>query len=87
MDKHKLSILKNPLVNVNGSITPRPCTTTDLAHVYGVNRRTINSWLKPFDAEIGKRTAYYYTQKQVQVIFEKLGEPMPIDFDNLKQAA
>lgn len=87
MDKHKLSILKNPLVNVNGSITPRPCTITDLAHVYGVNRRTINSWLKPFDSEIGKRTAYYYTQKQVQVIFEKLGEPMPIDFDNLKQAA
>jgi hypothetical protein len=87
MDKTKLTILKNPLVNVNGSITPRPCTTTDLAHVYGVNRRTINSWLKPFATLIGERTAYYYTQKQVEIIFEKLGDPMPIDFDNLKQAA
>jgi hypothetical protein len=87
MNKSKLTILKNPLVNVNGTITARPCTNTDLAHVYGVNRRTVFTWLKPFEAELGKRIAYYYTQKQVEIIFEKLGEPMPIDFDNLKEAA
>jgi hypothetical protein len=83
----KHNYIKNPLVNNDGSITPRPCTVTDLAMIYGVNRRTINTWLKPFEAEIGKRSAYYFTQKQIQIIFEKLGEPMPVDFENLKVAA
>jgi hypothetical protein len=79
--KTKQMYLRNPLVNRNGSVTPRPCTTTDLALVYGVDRRTIANWLKPFADEIGKRNTYYFTQKQVEVIFEKLGKPKELEFE------
>lgn len=87
MKSIKLQYLKNPLVNPNGTITIRPCTTTDLGMVYGVDRRTIHAWLKPFEAEIGKRISYYFTQKQVQVIFDKLGEPPVVDFEKIELAA
>jgi hypothetical protein len=76
--KTKQMYLRNPLINRNGSVTPRPCTTTDLAVVYGVNRRTLANWLKPFADQIGKRNTYYFTQKQVKVIFEKLGVPRDV---------
>jgi hypothetical protein len=87
MKNPKIIYLKNPLVNVNGTITPRPCTTTDLAMVYGVNRRTVAIWMKPFDKEIGKKEAYYFTQKQVETIFTKLGEPRTFDFEKFSIAA
>lgn len=87
MQKTKLQILKNPLINVDGSITARPCTNVDLGVVYGVNRRTIITWLKPFEKEIGQRISYFYTQKQVQIIFDCLGEPQYIDFEKLKMVA
>jgi hypothetical protein len=87
MEKTKLQVLKNPLVNVDGSITARPCTNVDLGFVYGVDRRTIISWLKPFENAIGKRISYFYTQKQVQIIFESLGEPQHVDFEKLKMVA
>ncbi len=48
----------------------------ELADLYGVSLKTFNAWLKPFAAEIGKRPrTYYYNAKQVQVIFDKLGNP------------
>jgi hypothetical protein len=78
--------LKNPLLNRNGSITPRPCTTTDLSLVYGVNRRTVAVWLRPFKSMLGERIFYYYTQKQVELIFEKLGAPRDLDRERLKMA-
>lgn len=87
MKRTKLQILKNPLVNIDGTITPRPCTNVDLSFVYGVDRRTLISWLKPFNTEIGVRISYIYTQKQVQIIFEKLGEPQNVDFEKLEMVA
>lgn len=87
MERTKLQILKNPLVNIDGTVTPRPCTNVDLGFVYGVDRRTIIAWLKPFEAEIGKRISYFYTQRQVQIIFEKLGEPQNVDFEKLEMVA
>ena len=87
MEKSKLQILKNPLINVDGTVSPRPCTNVDLGFVYGVDRRTIIAWLKPFDKEIGQRISYFYTQKQVKIIFEKLGEPLNIDFEKLAMVA
>jgi hypothetical protein len=82
--KTKLLYLKNPLLNRNGSITPRPCTTTDLSLVYGVNRRTVAVWLRPFRAMLGERISYYYTQKQVELIFEKLGAPRDLEWERLE---
>jgi hypothetical protein len=87
MQKTKMQILKNPLVNIDGSICARPCTNVDLGLVYGVDRRTIISWLKPFEKEIGKRISYFYTQKQVQIIFECIGEPLHVDFEKLAMVA
>jgi hypothetical protein len=87
MQKTKLQILKNPLVNSDGSVTARPCTNMDLCTVYGVGRRTMISWLKPFSNEIGQRISYFYTQKQVDIIFEKLGEPQNVNFENLSMVA
>ena len=87
MEKSTLRILKNPLINLDGSISPRPCTNVDLGLVYGVDRRTVIAWLKPFEKEIGSRISYFYTQKQVQLIFDKLGEPQHIDFEKLKMIA
>jgi hypothetical protein len=81
LNKKRNFYLQNPLINNNGTITPRPCTNTDLCMVYGVHRRTIEAWLKPFSAQIGDRVSYYYTQKQVEFIFEKLGEPKDFDFE------
>jgi hypothetical protein len=48
----------------------------ELAHLYGVSLKTFHAWLKPFEKEIGKRPkTYYYSAKQVKIIFEKLGNP------------
>jgi len=65
----------NPLLNKDGSITARPCHTSHFTEVYGVTRRTFYSWLRPIRAEIGRKTSFYYTLAQVELIFEKLGHP------------
>jgi hypothetical protein len=85
--KIKQICMSNPLINFNGSITPRPCTVTDFAIVYGVDRRTLGIWLKPFANEIGERKTYYFTQKQVELIFEHLGQPREFDFERWAMVA
>jgi hypothetical protein len=65
----------NPLINKKGIVSPRPCTNKDLAFVYGINRRTFGIWLKPHAELIGRKYTYYYTQKQVELIFQLLGKP------------
>mgnify|MGYP000906849485 FL=1 len=80
MSRTKRNAYLNPLINKDGSITPRPCTNTDFAVVYGVNRRTFATWLKPFKAEIGERKSYFYTQAQVEIVFKRIGTPQHFDF-------
>jgi hypothetical protein len=46
-----------------------------LATLYNVSRNTFKKWLRPHLNDIGERTGWYYTSKQVSIIFEKLGEP------------
>ena len=81
MSRTKKRILLNPLINMNGTITARPCTKTDLGMVYGVHRKTISKWIKPFVQEVDKRLSHYYTQAQVEFIFQKLGTPKNFDFE------
>jgi hypothetical protein len=50
-------------------------TPLELAHLYKVNKRTLYGWLKPHSEKIGDRTGNFYTPKQVQQIFEAIGEP------------
>ncbi|MBX7227788.1 MAG: DUF4248 domain-containing protein [Chitinophagales bacterium] len=53
----------------------RPCCLKDLAMMYDVKPRTIKVWLKPFEEAIGEKNGRYYTIRQMEIIFEKLGEP------------
>lgn len=46
-----------------------------LSELYGVNKRTMARWLKPFETEIGKRIGYYFSVAQVKTIFQKLDLP------------
>lgn len=48
---------------------------SQLASAYGVGLDTFNSWIKPFQEEIKEYRGKVYTPKQVQKIFELLGEP------------
>jgi len=47
----------------------------ELCQLYGVSRKTLVTWLKPFSKQIGKRHGRYYTVLQVQSIVSHLGVP------------
>ena len=56
----------------------RPYCLKELAALYDVKPRTVKIWLEPFLNVIGKKSGRFYTIKQVQIIFEKIGEPKTI---------
>ena len=47
----------------------------ELAGLYECSSKTMRTWLKPFEKELGPRMGHYYTPKQVKIIFERLGIP------------
>ncbi len=53
----------------------RPYCLKELAALYDVHPRTIKVWLAPFIEVIGEKNGRYYTIRQVEVIFNKIGEP------------
>lgn len=53
-------------------------TVKDLAEFYEVSEKIIRQWLVPFEQEIGKKQGWYYTPKQAEIIFAKLGIPQVI---------
>lgn len=63
----------------SNKIKLKPCTVLELARMYGVSDKTMRKWIKPFDAEVGKKIGYFYTIAQVRIIFEKLGMPGEMD--------
>lgn len=48
---------------------------TELARLYCVSIVVLRKWLKPHTKKIGVYIGKCYTPKQVQIIFEILGEP------------
>ena len=61
---------------MDGEAQVKPYLPSELAKLYGISVNTFRGvWLKPFQQEIGKRNGYYYTIKQVEIIFSKLGKP------------
>jgi hypothetical protein len=50
-------------------------TVGELARFYHVDLKTFKKWVRPYQQYIGERKGWYYTNKQVTIIFEKLGEP------------
>jgi hypothetical protein len=57
------------------TITVRPYSYKELIILYGVSQRTFKTWLEPFMAEIGEKRGRYFTVRQTEVIFKKLGFP------------
>jgi hypothetical protein len=53
----------------------------EVAVLYEVSQRTLHTWLSPFKNEIGQKIGWYYTPKQMKVVFEKLGLPDSIDLN------
>ena len=53
----------------------RPYSYKELITLYGVSQRTFKTWLNPFMHEIGEKHGRYFTVKQIEVIFKKLGFP------------
>jgi len=50
----------------------RPMTIQQLADRWGVSRRTVRRWLRPFADEIGPRQGNMFTPQQVKIILGHL---------------
>ncbi len=61
--------------NKHENIPVQPYSLKELSAMYGVSKNTFKKWLQPFKEELGKRNGYYYNNKQVKLIFDKLGSP------------
>jgi hypothetical protein len=59
----------------SGEVSIRPYTHKELAALNGVSWLTFQRWLKPFADEIGVKNGHFYTARQVEIIFQKLGKP------------
>jgi len=57
----------------------KPYTPKELCRLYSVTAKTFYKWLAPFHHELGSRIGYYYTIKQVELIFLNLGVPYVIE--------
>lgn len=53
----------------------KPYSKKELAILYEVSPRCLDTMLKPFDEEIGKKKGWYFNVKQIRTIFDKLGYP------------
>jgi len=53
----------------------KPYTAKELAGLYSISKPTFMKIINGFEKEIGKRNGNYYTPKQVNIIFQKLGFP------------
>lgn len=56
-------------------ITVRPYTHKQLAAMYKVSWLTLQKWLKPHFDEIGHKQGHFYTSRQIEIIFSKIGRP------------
>lgn len=52
--------------------TYQPLTIQQLADRWGVSRRTVRRWLRPFADEIGPRQGNMFTPQQVKIILGHL---------------
>lgn len=67
--------METKTIPINNTIQVKPLTIGEISQIYGVDRRTLHYWLKPFAQEIGERRGRFYSIPQVRLIIEKLGIP------------
>lgn len=68
--------------NQTGNFQLRAYTIAELALVYGVCKRTIKKWIKPFAQDIGPRQGHFYSISQVEIIINKIGLPRDFPLNN-----
>lgn len=56
----------------------KPYSTKELCYMYAISNKTFNKWINSFTRELGTRNGRFYTVKQVELIFMKLGLPYRI---------
>ena len=62
-------------MNTPTTIEVKAYSISELSSMYGISNKTMNRWMKPYAAIIGKREGRYYAALQVRIIFDKLGLP------------
>ncbi len=63
---------------INHTVRVQPYSKKELCDLYNIKHRVLAGWLAPFKHEIGEMTGRYYTAKQVEIIFDKIGLPYDI---------
>lgn len=53
----------------------KPLSMGQLASAYEMDRRTIYNWLIKHKDAIGEKIGFFYTPRQVEIIFQILGPP------------
>lgn len=53
----------------------RPYTMKELAAIYGISTKTFRKWLNPHQESIGERVGRLYTVRQIEIIFQLIGDP------------
>ena len=53
----------------------KPYMLSELAKFYGIDYKTLEFWLEPYVAVIGKKRGRYFTPLQVKTIVEIIGMP------------
>jgi hypothetical protein len=52
----------------------------EIAQLYEISTKSLQTWLIPFEKELGPRVGRFYNPKQMKIIFEKLGIPETVYF-------
>jgi uncharacterized Fe-S cluster-containing radical SAM superfamily protein len=59
-------------------VTVRPYNLKELCQMYNLTYRVFKLSIEPFEALLGEKKGYFYTAKQVEIIFLHLGIPYNI---------
>lgn len=68
----------NASESVRMKIKVQTCTLGDLCRLYKLSYRAMKRILEPLEAELGNKQGYFYSVKQVEIIFMRLGIPYSI---------
>ena len=68
--------------SVSLNIEVRPYNMKELCNLYKMSYKSMYTCLKPMQTLIGKKRGYFYTVRQVEIIFRELGIPYSINENN-----